>query len=354
MSRATQRMYQIDRTDSKTFTDKCVRTPVNVEVLLDILRRPRFSGTEGESYVIEKYLKPIPGMTQDGYGNLWLVIRDGDKPPVTMFSSHTDTVHKRTAEGTYKLRAKSNWLSVKGGGVLGADCGTGIWLMLNLIKAKVPGLYVFHRDEEIGGRGSDFIAKNHASLLTNIKHCIAFDRKSTTHVITHQSGGRCCSDAFAEALAGMLNLGSGMQFEPNDGGTFTDSANYTHIIPECTNLSVGYYDQHTQEECQDVTFATALAMKLISIDFSQLPAERDPLAEDEEDDDHLWAAYYRNTGIVPRRGNGNLRGLYSGTMQQLIESYPECVLDILTNDGWSKQDLAEYIGHAYSVSPEEL
>lgn len=360
MSRAMNNMHLIDRTDSMSFTEKCVRTPVHVEVLLDILRRPRFSGTEGESYVIDKYIKTIPGVTMDAYGNLWHVIKDAEgNRPVTMFSSHTDTVHKQKATGTYKLVSKRAWVKAKGGGVLGADCGTGIWLMLNLIKAKVPGLYVFHRDEEIGGRGSSFIADKHADMLTGIKHCIAFDRKSTSHVITHQSGGRCCSDTFANALAAALNEGSGMQFGPNDGGSFTDSANYTHIIPECTNLSVGYYDQHTQQECQDVSFATALANKLIAIDYSKLPAERDPSVEEEDDYEDLWAAYYRNQGITPRRqtqrsSTNYNQGLYPGTMQGLVENYPEVITDMLTNDGWTKQDLASYIALAYDVNPDEL
>ena len=84
------------------------------------------------------------------------------KRAVTMFSSHTDTVHKQKATDTYKLSLQRNWLKVAGeGGVLGADCGTGVWIMLNLIAAGVPGLYVFHRDEEIGGGGSSYIAKHH-------------------------------------------------------------------------------------------------------------------------------------------------------------------------------------------------
>lgn len=338
MSRANKIRTTPDHA-APTFAETVAVTPVGVEVLLDILRRPRFSQTEGEAYIIDKYIAPLHGCTVDDYGNFWLDIADADgNPAVTMFSSHTDTVHKRSATDTYKLSLKGNWLAVAGGGVLGADCGTGVWIMLNLIAAGVPGLYVFHRDEEIGGGGSSYIAENLPGRLEGIKHCIAFDRKATSHVITHQGGSRCCSDAFANAFADLLNLGSGMEFEPNDGGSFTDSANYTHLIPECTNLSIGYYDQHTMEERQDLSFAAALVTKLISLPFDQLPAERDPKAEDEEDD---WHNYFRNY----RRGSSTV---------SLIERYPDAVADLLEQLGMEHTELEQYIADAYGVSVEEL
>lgn len=328
-----------------TFAETVAITPVGVEVLLDILRRPRFSSTEGEAYVIDTYIRPLAGCIEDGYGNFWVEIPDADgKRAVTMFSSHLDTVHKRSATGTYKLSLQRNWLKVAGeGGVLGADCGTGVWIMLNLIAAGVPGLYVFHRDEEIGGGGSSYIAENLPGRLEGIKHCIAFDRKATSHVITHQGGSRCCSDAFANAFADLLNLGSGMEFEPNDGGSFTDSANYTHLIPECTNLSIGYYDQHTMEERQDLSFAAALVLKLISLPFDQLPAERDPEAEEDYEDD--WRNYFR-------------QGYYSNSRvsraEQLVEEYPHVVADLLDTMGIGAHDLELYIAEVMGASVEEL
>lgn len=319
-----------------TFAETVAITPVGIEVLLDILGYQRFAGTQGEQDMIAKYIATLPNAEEDGYGNWWVVV--GDAPPTTMFSSHTDTVEKRSAVGRKKLSLKGNWLTVAGGGVLGADCGTGVWIMLNLIAAGVPGLYVFHRDEEIGGGGSSYIAKNLPGRLEGIKHCIAFDRKATSHVITHQGGSRCCSDAFANAFADLLNLGTGMEFEPNDGGSFTDSANYTHLIPECTNLSIGYYDQHTMEERQDLSFAAALVTKLISLPFDQLPAERDPKVEDEEDD---WHNYFRNH----RRGP---------SMRDLVELYADAVVDLLDQLGFDRAELEQYIADAYGVSVEEL
>ena len=269
------------------FATTTVHTPVTVEVLYDIVRRPRFADSEGELYVIENYIKTLPGVLMDEFGNYWLNIPKADgTDPTTLFSAHLDTVHKSKATGTYELDLTDQLLTVKAGGVLGADDGTGIWIMLNLIKAKVPGLYIFHREEEIGGNGSTFIAANHAELLEKFDRAIAFDRKGLSDIITHQGGERCCSDAFAEAFAEQLNETPGFKFAGDDSGSFTDTKNYTGLIAECTNLSTGYYSQHSQSECQDMSFVTRLVNRLIVIDWEALPTVRDKtIVED------LWAGW---------------------------------------------------------------
>lgn len=323
------------------------KTPVPVEVLFDILRRPRFTRTEGERYVIEKYLLPLPGATMDEHGNIYLLVghpNGVDAPLTTMFSSHTDTVHKATATDTYKLSLKGGWLSRAGGGVLGADCGTGIWIMLNLIKAQVPGLYVFHRDEEIGGKGSTFFAKENEKLVGTFKHCIAFDRKGERDVITEQSAGVCCSDEFADAFSRAINLGTEFAFRGDDTGSFTDSANYMHLISECTNLSVGYYDQHTQDECQDLTFASHLVNTLIGINFSQLPAERDHTAEPDLGN---WDwANYRDFPSTPRRTRTSSGNDFAHIVG-MTRAYPDQIADILMTMGYTADTLAEELITTY-------
>lgn len=154
---------------------------------------------------------------------------------------------------------------------LGADDTTGVWLMLTMIKAGVEGRYVFHREEEVGGRGSSWVAKNRPEYLDGIKAAIAFDRKGYGDVITHQ-GSRCCSDEFAHSLAGLL----GGAYKPDPSGVFTDTANYTDIVGECTNISVGYFGQHGPAESQHFGFAIGLAQTLAEADWSQLVFKREP------------------------------------------------------------------------------
>ena len=106
----------------------------------------------------------------DAYGNVFVEV-SMDKS-TTMFSCHTDTVHpKPHADFKNKLviDPMTNHLFTDHKSQLGADDGTGIWFMLAMIEAKVPGLYAFHRDEEVGGLGSSESAKINKDYLAGIE-----------------------------------------------------------------------------------------------------------------------------------------------------------------------------------------
>ena len=328
-------------TPPKAFAKAVVNTPVSGAALMDILSYNRDGGSEGEKVIIEKYLDTLPGVVADDFGNRWLEIplSEGGRAS-SLFTAHTDTVHGRSAPHIHKLAIRDGILSRRGGGVLGADDGTGIWLLLNMIAQQVPGIYVFFREEESGGQGSSYAVRHRVVELDHIKRCISFDRKATSHVVTHQAGGRCCSDAFAEALSAQLNgTGFGFAYAPNDGGTFTDSANFTDAIAECTNLSVGYYDQHFDTECQDLTFASRLALALARIDWEALPAERDPQAEDED----LWSQYsgYSRTRNALRPAGFNSE---ADQIARMLEDYPDEVAELLLLAGWTAEELADQLG----------
>jgi len=253
----------------------------SVHRLLEMMTYMRPAGTPAEEAFIAKFIVPA-GSKKDEYGNRWIWVNksDGSTPDI-MFSSHTDTVH--TKGGSQKIELADGMIFAEDSSCLGADDTAGIWLMLEMIKAKVPGVYVFHREEECGGHGSTWIAKNMGGRLKHIKAAIAFDRKGYDSVITHQAGGRCCSDAFAKSLAAQL----GGKFAPDSTGLFTDTANYTDYIGECTNLSVGYHMAHGPAEHQDVGFLMGLRDRLLEVDWSQLVCERKP-GEKDPDDDWMW------------------------------------------------------------------
>jgi hypothetical protein len=48
------------------------------------------------------------------------------------------------------------------------------------------------------------------------------------------------------------------------------------IIPECTNISVGYYSEHTVNEQQDINHLIDLCVACVSVDWESLPVVRDP------------------------------------------------------------------------------
>lgn len=336
-------------TPPAAFATAVLKTPLAATALMDILSYNRAGRSGGEKTVIEKYIEALDGVARDDYGNYWLEVRkpNGERA-ASLFTAHTDTVHTVMDEPHFKLAIRDGILRRRDGGVLGADDGTGVWILLNMIAQRVPGIYAFFRDEESGGKGSSYAATHQVVDLSHIKRCVSFDRKATSHVITHQSRGRCCSDAFANALAAALNgTGFGFAFQPNDGGTFTDSANFMDAIPECTNLSVGYYDQHLSTECQDLTFASRLALAVARIDWEALPTERDPKAID-EDEDNWWESYYS------RSRHRFLGGTLDDSedpdrdrMVRLIERYADEVAELLITQGWTAQDLEDEIISLY-------
>ena len=67
---------------------------------------------------------------------------------------------------------------------------------------------------------------------------------------------------------------------PDDTGVYTDTAEFTGIIPECTNISVGYYSEHTDKEKLDVIHLQALADRCLRIDWDGLATKRDPSVHD--------------------------------------------------------------------------
>lgn len=226
-------------------------------------RRPARSRTERE--FIARYLDTVPGMFSDAYGNRILVCAESR----TMISVHTDTVHRQ--DGFQRLaRARKGILTLSSNApsnCLGADDTAGVYAALRMIKAGVKATFVFHRDEEVGGRGSKWLADNYREWLATFDRCIALDRRGTCDVITHQAWGRCCSDEFAVVLGAAL----AMEHMPSSHGIFTDSANYVGIIPECTNVSVGYEHEHTAKESLNVVYLERLIERLCAVDFDALP-----------------------------------------------------------------------------------
>lgn len=276
-------------------------TKAQVEELFTILSimRPHESGMEAK--FINRFIAPLEPV-RDECGNFW--VRIGTAP--VLWSCHIDTVHsygginpvKMNDDGLIKIHPKSL------ANCLGADDGSGVWLMLQMIRAKRPGLYIFHRGEECGGIGSRYIAKHYAKRLEGIEAAIAFDRKDTGSIITHQWGGRCCSEDFSASLSKAI----GLDMKSDSTGSFTDTASYTDLIGECTNVSVGYKWQHGKSEEQDLPFLLGLLDRMLDVDVKDLVYKRRPGEKEKKagfwkgggwggsDDDYVGGSYGANTG----------------------------------------------------------
>jgi hypothetical protein len=218
-------------------------------------------------------------------GNVTCTIaRPDGKQSSTLFSCHTDTTHSNDRVPTQKLEYDPAFgyiflaKSERGhSDCLGADNGAGVWLLLEMISAKVPGTYVFHRGEERGCVGANEMLAKYKDWLENFQIAVAFDRRDTYEIITHQGGERTCSDKFADALAAKLKE-HGLTYEKSPNGAYTDTRVYRGVISECTNLGVGYFNNHGPDEHLDYGHLLALRDAVVKIDWDSLPADRDPTA----------------------------------------------------------------------------
>lgn len=253
--------------------------------LKEMLSYMRPEGSSAQTRFCNRYLRPVFG-TPDIFGNYTKII--GKKPSIA-FMAHHDTVHKFS--GKQIVTDTGNFYSVQGAisNCLGADCTTGVYIILKMIEAKVPGVYVVHAAEEVGCIGSSGLVAGNPDWIKHVRFAISFDRMGYSSVITHQMGRRTCSDAFADSLCDIL----GMAYKKDKGGVYTDSNEYRKVIPECTNISVGYFSQHTKAERQDKFFVGRLVETLINADWSKLIESRDHNAPEEYDD---WGYGYRSSG----------------------------------------------------------
>ncbi len=245
------------------------------ETFIGLTKQTYPHGSEEELIgLLPKYLK------KDEFGNLWIQIGEETN---CMFTSHLDTASHDKVCVTHVF--KDNFIGTDGTSILGADDKAGVTIMLYMIQNKVPGLYYFFLGEERGCIGSKKLAnKMKIEKFESIKKVISFDRRDVDSVITFQSSSRCCSEEFAKELSRQLNEGSRLEksidlnfnYDCDPTGVYTDSYQFMEIFPECTNISVGYYSEHTKSEKQDILHLEKLAKTCLLIDWENLPVKRNP------------------------------------------------------------------------------
>ena len=258
--------------------------PIIVRTLERALSRKRPHKTHEVSNFTAWLFEQLPAELKsftfvDGAGNLHIDNRiEGSK---TLFIAHVDTVHKDTGVNLIK-KTQTHWYA--NGAPLGADDGAGCAMLMHLIHSGVRGYYIFSQGEECGGIGAKHIATHHIPLLKQFDRAIAFDRRGIDSVISHQGYGRCASDVFCQALADALNLhNDNLMYSPDDTGVYTDTAEFVDDIPECTNISVGYYNEHGDRENLDIVHFAALAIAASKVDWDGLPVDRDPTVPEYKD-----------------------------------------------------------------------
>ena len=291
-----------------------------MKTLLEMLQYKRPSGSVTERRFCKRFLEPVFGKAYDDFGNYVLSV--GDDPTIA-FTAHYDTVHAE--EGMQKVVIEDGKISAVDSNCLGADCTTGIYIILEMIKANIPGVYIIFAAEEVGCKGSSYMRDQHPEFLDKLSAMISFDRFGETSVITHQMGFRTASDAFANSLSDALNM---PQLVPDTRGSYTDSNEFADIIPECTNLSVGYLNQHSSKETQDLTYLKFLMGQIMRAEWGLLVFPRTPEA------DTLWSNQFYTDDERDELDN----------MEQIVYENTSLVAQLLMDYGLKSTDLIEDLG----------
>lgn len=311
----------------------------DIQTLLEMLTYKRPHGSDTEAHFVSKFIEPLskhPNVLSyycDEVGNVFVRTSFESK---SMFTAHVDTVHSK--QGFQVVTHDQNiglvYLDDKaalGTNCLGADDTAGMWLMIQMIDNGVPGTYVFFRGEECGGIGSRHAAKMDPGFFKMFDKAVAFDRRGSGDVITHQSCGRCCSNVFAEDLANHLNL-SNLTYAPSDHGIYTDTANLIDLIGECTNLSVGYDGEHTVNESLDLYHLTALRDALLLVDWDGLTISRKPGEVDPDDYNYGFKPYsgYSSSKYPSMAETDKVMAMrYQDMVQWVKDNDPEDVAEVM-------------------------
>ena len=267
------------------------------EKFLQLTSRTYPNGTEEQLFPILH--STVDGLQTDEFGNLFIKIGDSD----VMFTSHLDTATSTLSPITHIF--DEDIIKTDGKSILGADDKAGVTIMLYMIKNNIPGLYYFFLGEEVGCIGSKKVAEvQKKEKIEGINKVISFDRRGTSSIITYQTSRRCCSEEFGEALSKELNVAeSTFDYKNDDTGVLTDSVQFVSIYPECTNISVGYYSEHTFSERQDIKHLEKLAEACLKVNWTELPVKRDPSVT-EYKSYKSYGSYWDDDSYVRSYGSG--------------------------------------------------
>lgn len=210
----------------------------------------------------------------DDEGNVWAIVGNpGDSP--TLFTAHMDSVHNDKPVVLYERGDIIRLDPFCEQRALGADDKVGVRLLLHLIEHGVKGTYIFTVAEEVGCCGA-----RHAADLVKpwnnggyIQHAVCFDRRDVHSVITKMGGTPCCSDEYATKLIRMLNEShKDLIFFPDPTGSTTDTKQFAEAVKNYTNISAGYYDEHSTSEMLDVAHVRTLMEVVHTLDWDSLAA----------------------------------------------------------------------------------
>ena len=241
--------------------------------LIEMLRYRRPAGSYSEQAFVDRFIidyleRHDRVYVEDAYGNIKVDVGN----PTTLFSCHTDTCEQEPGMRPEVLEFEGEIYTFDE--ILGADDGAGVLVLLHMIENEVPGRYVFHRAEEIGMRGARFSVANN-NWHEGIRLAVAFDRRGTHDVVIVQMGIQMLDGVRAGRMIDALGRYEGKKFHTAIG-SYTDVAVYFDKIGSCMNISVGYDNEHTDQETLNLDYLDWLMGRVIDIDWDFISGARKP------------------------------------------------------------------------------
>lgn len=206
-------------------------------------------------------------MDFDEFGNVFVGFSEETKG-LPILVAHTDNVLDGPKEPVFDLNRR--FISGKEHGI-GFDDKAGIMAIISLWRYFKTQKFriIFPADEEVGGVGSDAMDD---AWYNDAPWILELDRRGSKDFIQVSGGTRLCSDEFAKKF---LDMG----FE-DATGTFTDVNNFKENTGwiNMANISIGYYEPHTDKEYLDtVAFEQIVnkVAKFIAADYTFEPDKPD-------------------------------------------------------------------------------
>jgi putative aminopeptidase FrvX len=217
----------------------------------------------------------------DETGNLLAEKTYGEDNVCVLLSSHMDTV--KAVKENLEIIDEDGKMYAKDS-CAGFDDKVGLTIHLTLLRKLKEGqikykgkiLVAFSVEEEIGVIGASAVDKQ---WVQQANLCIIADRRNGTDIVTGCGNAFCSNEVgqFIEDCSAMLNL----NYKCVEGG-ISDALAYSEMGVNSVNLSVGYRNEHTENEhliYEDMVNTLVLIAQMLTLindfahTFGQVPLE---------------------------------------------------------------------------------
>lgn len=205
--------------------------------------------TEMREYIL-KFIKdnvPTAIIEYDVYGNVYVTKTNSKETFYPTIVSHMDEVVTYSSSRTVvKIKNIMMGINSETGEFagIGGDDKCGIYICLELLRLMDHIKVAFFVAEETGGEGSDLCD---ISFFDDSRFILQPDRYSNSSVVTDTNGLYVTGEEFEFDLESLMyDYG----YYADSGGTFTDVGVLAKrgVNIAVSNISCGYYEQHSEEE----------------------------------------------------------------------------------------------------------